>query len=90
MSAIQEAADQEANVILDTLIEFDRNNASRKPLVVVFTENLARFLPGQEDRCRQRLFRAGIPVYYSLERASRAIGKFVRYHQFQKELCAAI
>lgn len=90
MPSLQEAIDGEAEIMLDTLIQFDHNNSNGKPLIVVFVENLARFLPGQEDRCRQRLLKAGIPVYYSLERASRAMGKFVRYHQLQTELCAAI
>jgi acyl-CoA synthetase (NDP forming) len=84
MSDIQEAMDRESEIMLDTLIEFDHSNANKKPLIIVFVENLARFLPGQEERCRHKLLKEGIPVYYSLERASHAIGKFVHYHEFQK------
>ena len=29
-------------------------------------------------------FKDSIPVYYSLERASRAIGKFTRYYEFHR------
>ncbi|MCK4362363.1 MAG: hypothetical protein KAW13_03675, partial [Dehalococcoidia bacterium] len=63
----------------------DHENAHRKPLVMVFREDLARFLPGQEDKLRQGLLKEGIPVYHSLQRASRAIGKFTRYHQFHRK-----
>jgi acyl-CoA synthetase (NDP forming) len=51
---------------------------------MVFHEDLARFLPGQEKYLRQLLLKDDIPVYYSLERASRAIGKFTRYYEFHK------
>ena len=85
MTTIQEAVDKQARVILDPLINLDHENAHRKPLVMVFREDLARFLPGQEDKLRQELLKEGIPVYYSLERASRAMGKFIRYHEFHKK-----
>lgn len=84
MIAIQEAADKQARIILDPLIKLDHENAHRKPLVMVFREDLARFLPGQEDKLRQGLLKEGIPVYHSLQRASRAMGKFIRYHQFHR------
>lgn len=85
MTAIQEAVDKQARVILDPLIKLDHENAHRKPLVMVFREDLARFFPGQEEQLRHELLKEGIPVYFSLERASRAMGKFSRYYEFHRK-----
>jgi len=85
MTAIQEAVDKQARVILDPLIKLDHENAHRKPLVMVFREDLARFFPGQEEQLRHELLKEGIPIYFSLERASRAMGKFSRYHEFHRK-----
>jgi acyl-CoA synthetase (NDP forming) len=84
-SALKEEADKEARIILDPLIKFDHENRYEKPLIMVFHEGLARFLPGQEESLRQWLLKEGIPVYFSLQRASRAIGKFTRYHEFHRK-----
>jgi len=83
-SALKEGAEKEAKIILDPLIKFDHENRYGTPLIMVFYEGLARFLPGQEDSLRQWFLKDGIPVYHSLERASRAIGKFTRYHEFHR------
>ena len=84
-SALKEEADKQARIILDPLIKFDHENRYRKPMIMVFHEGLASFLPGQEGALRQWLLKEGIPVYFSLERASRAIGKFTRYHEFHRK-----
>jgi len=84
-SALKEEADKQARIILDPLIKFDHENRYGKPMIIVFHEGLASFLPGQEWALRQWLLKEGIPVYFSLQRASRAIGKFTRYHEFHRK-----
>lgn len=84
----EEAMEKQTRLVLDTMIKFDRENIHRKPLVIVLQPGLLRFLPGQREQLRQELLKAGIPVYLSIERASRALGKFIRYHQFHRILRA--
>jgi len=79
----EDAIKKHTKLVLETLTKFDRGNASGKPLVVVLQGGLIRFLPGQREQLRIDLINAGIPTYFSLEQASRAIGKFLKYHQFQ-------
>ena len=80
--SFEEAIEKQERLVLNSLIKFNYENAPAKPLIVVLKPSMAHFLPGQKDRLRQELLKDGIPVYYSLERASQAIGKFTRYHQF--------
>jgi len=80
----EDAIKKHTKLVLETLTKFDRENSSGKPLVVVLQGGLIRFLPGQREQLRIDLINAGIPTYFSLEQASRAIGKFLRYHEFQK------
>ena len=84
-SGMEQALKKHAKIVLDPLIKFDHENPYGKPLIMVFHEGLARFLPRQEEALRQELLKDSIPVYYSLERASRAIGKFTRYHEFHRK-----
>lgn len=78
----EDAIKKHTKLVLETLTKFDRGNASGKPLVVVLQGGLIRFLPGQREQLRIDLINTGIPTYFSLEQASRAIGKFIKYHQF--------
>jgi acyl-CoA synthetase (NDP forming) len=80
--SFEDAIKKHTKLVLDTLTKFDRENASGKPLVVVLQGGLIRFLPGQREQLRIDLINAGIPTYFSLEQASRAIGKFLKYHRF--------
>lgn len=80
--SFDDAIKKHTKLVLDTLTKFDRENASGKPLVVVLQGGLIRFLPGQREQLRIDLINAGIPTYFSLEQASRAIGKFLKYHRF--------
>ena len=79
---MEQALKKHAKIFLDPLIKFDHVNPNRKPSIMVFHEGLFRLLLGQEEYLRQLLLQDGIPVFYSLERASRSIGKFTRYHEF--------
>ena len=81
----EDAIKKHTKLVLETLTKFDRENASGKPLVVVLQGGLIRFLPGQREQLRIDLINAGIPTYFSLEQASRAIGKFLKYHEFQRQ-----
>jgi acyl-CoA synthetase (NDP forming) len=81
-----DAIKKHTKLVLETLTKFDRENASGKPLVVVLQGGLIRFLPGQREQLRIDLINAGIPTYFSLEQASRAIGKFLKYHEFQRQI----
>ena len=82
--SFEDAIKKHTKLVLATLTKFDRENSSGKPLVVVLQGGLIRFLPGQREQLRIDLINAGIPTYFSLEQASRAIGKFLRYHEFQR------
>ena len=86
MDALREVMEKQSRVVLDILVKFDHENAYRKPLIVVLQPALGPFLPGQRGRIQQELLKEGIPVYFSLERASRAVGKFVQYHEFHRRL----
>lgn len=79
--SFEDAIKKHTKLVLDTLTRFDRENASGKPLVVVLQGGLIRFLPGQREQLRIDLINAGIPTYFSLEQASRAIGKLLKYHK---------
>jgi len=39
---------------------------------------------GEWRRIKDRYLAVGIPVYPTVERAARALTKFVAYHEFQK------
>ncbi|MEA1959035.1 MAG: CoA-binding protein [Chloroflexota bacterium] len=78
----EEAVKKHSQLVLDTLTRFDRENSSGKPLVIILQGGLIRFLPGQREQLRIDLLNAGIPTYMSLEQASDAIGKFLKYQDF--------
>lgn len=84
-STFEEAVEKQARVVVDTLTRFDRENIHRKPLIIVLQPGLIRFLPGQREQLRQELLKSGIPVYFSLEQASNAMGKFLQYHEFRRK-----
>jgi acyl-CoA synthetase (NDP forming) len=71
--------------VMNTLIRFDHENIYGKPLIIVLQPGMVSFIPGQRGQVQQELLKEGIPVYFSLERASRAIGKFLQYHEFHQK-----
>ena len=71
--------------VMNTLIRFDHENVYGKPLIIVLQPGMVSFVPGQRGQVQQELLKEGIPVYFSLERASRAIGKFLQYHEFHQK-----
>jgi hypothetical protein len=72
--------------IMDSLVGFHRDHVSRKPIVVVLQASAGGFAPGQQEEIQQELLQAGIPVYLSLERASRAMARLIQYHEFHRAL----
>ncbi len=82
--AIRSAVDKQVRVVLDILIKFDHENAHQKPLIMTLQPGMGPFLPGIRGRMQQELLQAKIPVYFSLERASRAVAKFLQYHEYQR------
>jgi len=72
--------------IMDSLVGFHRDHVSRKPIVVVLQGSAGGFAPGQQEEIQQELLQAGIPVYFSLERASRAMARLIQYHEFHGAL----
>jgi acyl-CoA synthetase (NDP forming) len=65
--------------MVDTLIEARKE--WRKPIVAIFhtagSPQAAQAVIEEQEKC----FRAGIPSYPSIGRASRAISRFIQYHQ---------
>ena len=45
-------------------------------------------LPGVRGKTQRDLIAAGIPVYLSLQRATRALSKFIGYHEFHTKASA--
>lgn len=86
MDAFREALEKHSRVVMDILTKFDHENVYGKPLIVVLQPMMGPFIPGQRELIQQELLKEGIPVYFALERASRAVGKFVQYHQFRRSL----
>ena len=71
--------------VFDSLVKFERENAFRKPIVIVLQQSAGGFSPGLQEQVQQAFLEAGISVYSSLERASRAMAKLIQYHESQKE-----
>ena len=84
--ALRQALEKQSQVVIDILVKFDHENVYDKPLIMVLQPAMGPFLPGQRGRIQREFLEAGIPVYFSLERASRAVGKFVQYHEFLRSL----
>ena len=71
--------------VFNNLVKFARENAFRKPIVIVLQQSAGGFSPGLQEQVQQEFLEAGISVYSSLERASRAMAKLIQYHESQKE-----
>jgi len=84
MNAPGEAVEKQSGV-MNTLIRFNHENIYGKPLIIVLQPGMGSFVPGQRGQVQQVLLKEGIPVYFSLVRASRAIGKFIQYHEFHSK-----
>ena len=84
VDAQREFAENQAKTVMDRLIEFAKGNSHQKPLIVVLQEGAGGAAPGQIEGIQQKLLREGIPAYRSLERASRALSRFLQYHEFHK------
>ena len=76
---------QEAAKVGDFIIDFAKNNRFGKPVVLALN---GRFNDPDSATSTARLWRkfalAGIPTYVSQQSASRALSRFVGYHQFQQ------
>jgi acyl-CoA synthetase (NDP forming) len=83
-STFEEAVEKQSQVVMEILTKFQKEKASNKPLVIVLQPGVIRFLPGQREIVRKELLKRGIPAYLSLEQASNALGKFLRYHRSQQ------
>jgi len=81
--AIRAEIDKQVGVVLDSIIKFNRENVPHKPLIMALQAGIGPLLPGGRARVQQDLMRAKIPVYLSLDRASRAVAKFVQYHEYR-------
>lgn len=78
--------DKKYNEVNDFLINFAQKNPYNKPLVLT-TNMYGNDLhsAGPAEQLRQEFIFAGIPAYSSLERAARALVRFIRYNEFQAE-----
>ncbi len=86
-STFEQAVEEQSRSIVEILSRFRREKASGKPLIIVLQAGVIRFLPGQREKLRQALVKEGIPTYLSLEQASVAIGRFMKYRGFlQKDI----
>jgi acyl-CoA synthetase (NDP forming) len=83
--ALRQESEKQAQVVMDSLIKFDHENVYGKPLIIVLQAGMGPVLPGLRTQIQQQLLNGGITVYFSLERASRAVGKFIEYHRFLRE-----
>ena len=77
---------QEADKVGDFLIDFARSNQFGKPVVLALN---GRFNAPGSATSTARLWRkfalAGIPTYVSQQSASRALSRFIGYHQYQQK-----
>lgn len=83
--AIIQAMEKQSRVVIDNLIKFDHESVYGKPLIVVLQPAMGLTVPGQRARIQQEFLKEGIPAYFSLEWASRAVGKFLQYHEFRRK-----
>ena len=81
--AIRAEIDKQVGVVLDSIIKFNRENVPHKPLIMALQAGIGPLLPGGRARVQQELIKAKIPVYLNLDRASRALSKFIQYHEYQ-------
>lgn len=69
-----------------SIIELTRSHAQGKPVAVVILKDIdAPVVEAEIKRLAQELIQGNVAVYDSLPQASRALAKFARYHQFQRE-----
>jgi len=80
-----EGKDQVKN-LTDLMQQFAAKHGRQKPMAaILYTWGGDPEVRAERSRMNRELPRAGIPVYRSLPRASRALAKFAMYHQFQRE-----
>ena len=76
---------QKAEKVGDFIIDFAKNNRFGKPVVLALN---GRFNAPDSATSIARLWRkfalAGVPTYISQQSASRALSRFIGYHQFQQ------
>jgi hypothetical protein len=83
--AIRAEIDKQVGVVLDSIIKFNRENVPHKPLIMALQAGIGPLLPGGRARVQQELIKAKIPVYLNLDRASRALSKFIQYHEYHNK-----
>lgn len=76
---------QDTEKMNDFLIDFARNNRFGKPVVLSLNgrANSPKSAASVASLWRQ-FARTGVPTYVSQQRASRALSRFVDYHQYQR------
>ncbi len=90
LDMVGSAGSGQVDSAIDFLTDFARNNPHGKPLVLTFYS----FSRNPEEaalraRFEEELPNKGVAVYESLATACRALARYHRYHQVQKELAGA-
>jgi acyl-CoA synthetase (NDP forming) len=76
---------QNAEKMTEFLIDFTRNNRFSKPVVLSLNGRAnAPQSATSVARLWRQFTRAGVPAYISQQSASRALSRFVEYHQYQQ------
>ncbi|MDY6836129.1 MAG: hypothetical protein SVY53_15155, partial [Chloroflexota bacterium] len=82
--ALRQMSEERSMMAAKCLIDFANRNNHRKPLITILQEGVVGRRPGLMERVQLELLRGGVPAYLSLQRASRCLGKFLDYHDFQR------
>ena len=82
--ALRQMSEERSMMAARCLIEFANGNNHHKPLITVLQEGVVGRRPGLMERVQRELLQGGVPAYLSLQRASRCLGKFLDYHDFQR------
>jgi hypothetical protein len=83
-STFDEALQKQTQIVVEILTRFNNENPSGKPLIIVLQPGVFHFLLGQREKLRTELLKNSVPTYLSLEQASDALGKFLKYQEFHR------
>lgn len=84
MPLIPSLPEEGAIPLLDNVIRV--HNETNKPMAVVINQLTTSESWETAFSCQQKCHQAGIPVYFSIDSAARAIGRFLRYHENRARL----
>ncbi len=90
LDMVRSAGSDQVDRLIGFLVDFARSNAHGKPVALTFHS----FSKDPEEAALRARFESelpnkGVAVYDSLATACRALARYHRYHQVQKELAAA-